>query len=70
MRTRQNVMRCTCIIVWMMLLGSGVASAQVLLRQPARFPIKIFKPGPYRLAENLDVKGVYVEVFALDQLCL
>ena len=40
-----------------MLLGSGAASAQVALRQPAKFPIKISKPGSYRLAENLDVKG-------------
>src|SRR5271168_1996843 len=57
MRTRQNVMRCACLIAWTMLLGIGVASAQVLLIQPAKFPIKISKPGSYRLTQNLDVKG-------------
>ena len=50
-------MRCAYLTIAMMLLGSGVASAQVLLTQPAKFPIKISRPGSYRLTENLDVKG-------------
>ena len=50
-------MRRACLTVCMTLIGSGVASAQVLLTQPAKFPIKINKPGSYRLTENLDVKG-------------
>src|SRR5208337_4318316 len=50
-------MRFAYLTVCMTLLGSGVASAQVLLTQPAKFPIKISRPGSYRLTENLDVKG-------------
>jgi parallel beta-helix repeat protein len=57
MHIGKSVTQLACLTVCLMLLGSGVAGAQVLLRQPARFPIRISRPGSYRLAETLDVKG-------------